>query len=58
MTSTIKMTEKIDKEAIIKNVLITIPNKTENKMRFFLYSFFKGLKYVAKRPGKENNLRQ
>ncbi len=53
-----KIMEKIVNEPMIRNVLTTIPNRIENKIRFFLYSFLSGLKYVAKRPGSENSLRE
>lgn len=57
MSSKISTTEKIERDATIKKVLTTIPNNTENKIRFFLYSFLSGLKYVATSPGRENSLR-
>lgn len=49
---------KTPSDAIIKNVLTIIPKKTENKTKFFLYSFLRGRKKVTNKPGREKRRMQ
>lgn len=46
------------RDATIKNVLTIIPKKTENKTKFFLYSFLRGRKKVTNKPGREKSRMQ
>lgn len=42
-------------DALIRKIFINIPKRTENKTRFFLYSFFKGLKNVTNKALREKS---
>jgi hypothetical protein len=53
ISSQIKSRENINKSAIIKSVLKTIPINLENKTSPSLYSFFQGLKNVRSINGSE-----
>lgn len=46
---------RIDRDAPIRKIFINIPKSTENKIRFFLYSFLSGLKKVEIRALREKS---
>lgn len=53
-----RIRDKTTNEAIIRKDLTIIPKIIENNTRFFLYSFFKGLKKVTKSPWREKSRMQ